>query len=56
MHFDRGMLGAGPGGDADAFGQGEDFAVEGIFEADDSGWTAVDVGAEDGVGEDVGEG
>ena len=46
----------GEGGDGFDFAEGEDGAVEGVFETDYSGGAGVDVGANDGVGFDVGEG
>lgn len=49
-------MGARPGGDGAAGGEGEDGAVEGVFETDERGGAGVDVAGGDGVGDDVGEG
>lgn len=44
MHGYGGRLAVGPGGDGAAGGEGEDAAVEGVFEGDERGGAGVDVG------------
>lgn len=60
VDFDWGVLGSGPAADGLGGGEGEDGAVEGVFEGEEGGGCAVDVeglvgGWEDGVGLHVGE-
>lgn len=56
MQPDGWGLGACPGGDGAAGGEGEDGAAEGVFEGDEPGRGEVIVVGQDGVSLDVGEG